>query len=322
MKLILPFLIFGTIYCRKWSHKEKREKINEVTKTELPLPDFLCEDRTTPSTFIKHGTKPNKKSIIKLGIQIDNYSGFTLKNPLFHPYKGYESITITNATKLEEVLPHRTGFIVLKNSAKFYVEGSISWEIFSGEKHTGRRMAVTFGIPYKGDCASQHRGNHYSLYIQDIKKSIKDNKWINTDMAKNDYNNYHGESSFFKSYRSLWGKGHTKLKHEWRNMQFYTESSITPYSCTPILNIKLLKNLQEYQGNEFEGLSKFCSCTGECATKEEQLKNGLPALDASTMSMETGFLIIVLSVAGGIVFFIILGLALKNLKNSRKFRGP
>ena len=149
MKLILPFLIFGTIYCRKWSHKEKREKINEVTKTELPLPDFLCEDRTTPSTFIKHGTKPNKKSIIKLGIQIDNYSGFTLKSPLFHPYKGYESITITNATKLEEVLPHRTGFIVLKNSAKFYVEGSISWEIFSGEKHTGRRMAVTFGIPYK-----------------------------------------------------------------------------------------------------------------------------------------------------------------------------
>ena len=105
-------------------------------------------------------------------------------------------------------------------------------------------------------------------------------------------------------------------------MQFYTESSITPYSCTPILNIKLLKNLQEYQGNEFEGLSKFCSCTGECATKEEQLKNGLPELDASTMSMETGFLIIVLSVAGGIVFFIILGLALKNLKNSRKFRGP
>ena len=146
MKLLLPFLIFGTINAEE-RKKAEVEKFKEVTKAELPLPDFLCKNRTTPSTFIKHGMTPNKKSIIKLGIQIDNYSGYTLKNPFFHPYYGYKAIT--NDTKLEEVLPHRTEFIVVKNSEKYYVDGSISWEIFLGKKHTKRRMVVTFGIPYR-----------------------------------------------------------------------------------------------------------------------------------------------------------------------------
>ena len=145
MKLLLPFLIFGTIYAeeRKWTEVEK---FKEVTKAELPLPDFLCKHRKTPFSYIKHGMTPDKESIIKLGIEIDNYSEFTLKNPIFHPYNGYAT-KCTNATKLEEVLPHRTEFIVLKNSD--YVYGSLSWEIFFGEKHTGQRMVVTFGIPYK-----------------------------------------------------------------------------------------------------------------------------------------------------------------------------
>ena len=147
MKLLLTFLIFGTIYAEERKRTEL-EKFKEVTKTELPLPNFLCKNRTTPSTFIKHGMTPNKKSIIKLGIQIDNYSGYTLKNPFFHPYYEYKAIAISNATKLGEVLPHRTEFIVVENSEKYYVRGSISWEIFLGEEHTGRRMVVTFNIPH------------------------------------------------------------------------------------------------------------------------------------------------------------------------------
>ena len=145
MKLLLPFLIFGTIYAKE-SNLTLGEKIKEVTKTELPLPDFLSKGGITPSAFIKKGMTPNRKTIIKLGIQIDNYSGYTLKNPIFHPYNGHAT-KCTNATTLEEVLPHRTEFIVLKNSD--YVYGSLSWEIFLGEKHTRQRMVVTFGIPYK-----------------------------------------------------------------------------------------------------------------------------------------------------------------------------
>ena len=61
-------------------------------------------------------------------------------------------------------------------------------------------------------------------------------------------------------------------------------------------------------------------------TKAEQLVSGVPdGLKTSAMSklsIETRFLIIILSVAGGIVFFIILALALKYLKKRRKFRGP
>ena len=148
MKLLFPFLIFGTIYAeeRKWTEVEK---FKEVTKAELPLPDFLCKHRKTPFSYIKHGMTPDKESIIKLGIEIDNYSEFTLKNPIFHPYEGCKAIAIDNATKLEEVIPRRTEFIIVKNSEYKYIKGSLSWEIFLGEKHTGRRMVVTFHIPYR-----------------------------------------------------------------------------------------------------------------------------------------------------------------------------
>ena len=125
MKLLLPFLIFGTIYAKGKERPmtvEEKIKLKDVTKTELPLPDFLCKHRKTPFSYIKHGMTPDKESIIKLGLEIDNYSEFTLKNPIFHPYNGYAT-KCTNATKLEEVLPHRTEFIVVKNSEKYYVDG-------------------------------------------------------------------------------------------------------------------------------------------------------------------------------------------------------
>ena len=145
MKLLLPFLIFGTI-CAK-DRKLQLKKFKEIAKIELPLPHFLCENSQTPSDYME--MTPDKESNIKLGIQIDNYSGYTLKNPIFHPYDEWKAIAIDNDTKLEEVIPRRTEFIIVKNSEHDYVTGSLSWEIFVGEKHTGRRMVVTFDIPYK-----------------------------------------------------------------------------------------------------------------------------------------------------------------------------
>ena len=147
MKLLLPFLIFGTTYAWKREDWEwNKAKIKEVTNgAELPLPNFLCETETTPSDFIGDGMTPNGQ-IIKLGIQIDNFSGYTLKNPLFHPY--YKAIAISNATKLGEVLPHRTEFIVVENYERYYVHGSISWEIFLGGKYTELKMFVKFSIPW------------------------------------------------------------------------------------------------------------------------------------------------------------------------------
>ena len=145
MKLLLPFLIFGTIYAKE--RKGTLTKFKEIAKKELPLPHFLCNNSQTPSDYME--MTPDKESNIKLGIQIDNYSGYTLKNPFFHPYYGSKAIAISNATKLGEVLPYRTDFIILKNSEKYYVRGSISWEIFLGEEHTKQRMVVTFKIPYK-----------------------------------------------------------------------------------------------------------------------------------------------------------------------------
>ena len=143
MKLLLPFLIFGTVYSEKI--KSEVEKIQEVTKNELPLPDFLCTNDQTPSAYIEDGM-PLNGHIIKLGIQIDNYSRYTLKNPIFHSLNGYTAIT--NGTISEEVLPHRTEFTVLK-SENHLVGGSISWEMFLGKKHIRKRFLVTFNIPYR-----------------------------------------------------------------------------------------------------------------------------------------------------------------------------
>ena len=191
---------------------------------------------------------------------------------------------------------------------------------------------MKFTLYFRGSCGSKYRGHEYSLSIQDISKnSIKDNKWINADDAKKDYYYFHRKSPLgvrpSQNVKSLWGEGIKKLRMTWKSKTFYTESSINPSTCTPILKIKLLKSLHEYNGDEFEGLSKFCSCINGCMTKTEQLvsggvPDGLKTSAMSKLSIETRFLIIILSVAGGIVFFIILALALKYLKKRRKFRGP
>ena len=130
---------------------------------------------------------------------------------------------------------------------------------------------MKFSLYFRGSCGSKYRGHEYSLSIQDISKnSIKDNKWINADDAKKDYYYFHRKSPLgvrpSQNVKSLWGEGIKKLRMTWKSKTFYTESSINPSTCTPILKIKLLKNLHEYNGHEFEGLSKFCSCTDECLT--------------------------------------------------------
>ena len=174
---------------------------------------------------------------------------------------------------------------------------------------------IKFALYFRRSCSSQDRGHDYTLSIQDICDTDAD--------AKEDYFWFHREEP--KRVRppcyieSKWGKGIKPLREAWQS-KFFTESSINQTSCIPVLKIKLLKNPLEYKGDEFEGLNKFCSCQNECQTKEEQKEND--ELETSTMSIETKFAIIILSVAGGIVFFIILALALMNLKNRRKFRGP
>ena len=162
-------------------------------------------------------------------------------------------------------------------------------DIIQNQSH----FLMKFAMYFSGDCDYEHRGNKFSVFIHE-----------NEDYDK-----------------ATWKEDHHLTM--WKKKKFYTESSIDRASCTPILKIKFLKNLREYRGHEFEDLSKFCSCKKECQTKKEQKEDGGPSgLKTSTMSIDKTYLIIVLSVAGGLVFFIIVGLALMNLKNRRKFRGP
>ena len=182
---------------------------------------------------------------------------------------------------------------------------------------------MKFALYFSGHCNSPTRGNHYSLKLNDM----KDDKWTHARYTKDDYKNYHRDTESSMYGESKYWFGNEKLAIRFMEGQFYTESSLSPNSptCTPILKISLLKNLDDYSDQDFEGLDKFCSCTKRCQTKKDQTENGLPTEKTPTMSksqIEKSFLIIILSVAGGIVFFIIVGLALINLKNRRKFRGP
>ena len=61
-----------------------------------------------------------------------------------------------------------------------------------------------------------------------------------------------------------------------------------------------------YTGNEFKGLSKYCACNGTCVT-----------LETSEMSIENEFMIIIGSVAGGVVFLVVMAILFMKFKKQR-----
>ena len=145
LKIILPFFTtFVTIQARM-STKEKEElsaKVTGLTNKELPYPEILCPNNR-PMKYIKDLYKGGDH--IMLGILIENYSGMTLKNPQFHPYKtGVKNTPIP----VEEVLPKRTAFFIFQHPNN-EVSGSVTWEIFQGITHYNERLIVTFKIPWK-----------------------------------------------------------------------------------------------------------------------------------------------------------------------------
>ena len=151
LTVCLSFLIFATICGKRLSQKE-REELNkkrketaiEVTKNELPVSKILCPNKSPFDYISDEEIYTDKGNQILLGIQVDNYSGMTLKNPIFTPY--YEAITTVN--KLENVGAKRSEFFVLQNPNN-YVAGSISWEIFKHQEHLAKRLIVTFNVPWK-----------------------------------------------------------------------------------------------------------------------------------------------------------------------------
>ena len=86
----------------------------------------------------------------------------------------------------------------------------------------------------------------------------------------------------------------------------------------------------EYIGKEFEGLSKHCACNTDeqkrtCQTVEQQKQAagvlaeqyGLETSETSEMSIEKGFMIIIGSVAGGVVFLVVMAILLMKFKKQR-----
>ena len=145
------------------------------------------------------------------------------------------------------------------------------------------------------------------MYLQNIEKE----NWRKNSRTRpeNDYN-YHRDNSG----PSTWGKkDHLLLE---RYGSWVLESSITNSTCTPILLIKFLGSLQNYREENFEGLSKTCVCDKTCDSNHQGSGS------VSEMSLENGFMIIVGSVIGGVVFLGIAAILFVKFQKARKFRGP
>ena len=170
---------------------------------------------------------------------------------------------------------------------------------------------------------------------------MKGGNWTKPNNARRDYSQQHDEDST----KSLWGPKHPHwVVKKWSGGQIVTESKIDQGSCTPILTIRLMKNEQllgayfkkhgdknyEYIGKEFEGLSKYCACESDeqkrtCNTVEQQKQAagvlaeqyGLETSETSEMSIEKGFMIIIGSVAGGVVFLVVMAILLMKFKKQR-----
>ena len=151
LTVILSFLILTSCQGRRQTKEEKaqaakklREDAYKVTNNDLPIPEILCPNKS-PFEYITHEEIYKSTNQILLGIQIDNYSGYTLKNPDFVPYSGS---SVTNVTNLGAVEKRRSELFILENPNN-YVSGSLSWEVFHGENHMGKRLIVTFNVPWK-----------------------------------------------------------------------------------------------------------------------------------------------------------------------------
>ena len=132
------FLIFGS--CRG---NRKALEIDEQERVEKTLNETKLEMIGTENPDELDIKRKHKYQIL-LGIQIDNYSKYNLKNPVFNPGSSY----VNNLTQFEDVESKNSKFFVLDNSAYWqrYVYGSIAWEI---EKSQNYRIVLTFNIPWK-----------------------------------------------------------------------------------------------------------------------------------------------------------------------------
>ena len=144
LTVILPFLILTSSHSRKLTKKEKADAY-KVTNLDLPIPKILCPNKSAYEYITDEAIYKDKSRQILLGIQIDNYSAYTLKNPVFIPYKGY---SVTTVNGLGAIRKRRTEFFILENPNND-MSGSLSWEVFLGMTHKGKRLIMTFNVPYR-----------------------------------------------------------------------------------------------------------------------------------------------------------------------------
>lgn len=114
---------------------------------------------------------------VVLGIMLENYSKFNLKNPTFHRDDYWCGYT----RRINPIRQVDSGsgklFVVDNDASKGAICGSVSWQLNDGYKDLNVRLVLTFDVPWKGSCTSKSRGNQYTIVFDHLEKHHQNESW-------------------------------------------------------------------------------------------------------------------------------------------------
>ena len=122
------------------------QRMEEKNENELQWPKPPLYDGNMPYSFLNQKRVEEWEQIV-LGIMLENYSKFNLKNPTFyHNWCG----STRDINPIRELDSGSGEMFVVDNSAsKGDICGSVSWQLYDGYKELNIRLVLTFDVPWK-----------------------------------------------------------------------------------------------------------------------------------------------------------------------------
>lgn len=231
--------------------KNLQKYINSIvssTQTQLKPPAILWPN-TTSKEFIQDEYMDKARQVIA-GIEVENYSKFRLVDPLSeHNY--------CRQTKekciLESVAPGTFGMYMVDNqkSMDSSVCGTVSWQInhengkpvVNEDNKKGRRLVVTYNVPFKGSCGPNGRHNSFSVAVREVIVNSTGH-WQRPQKSKHFYSLYHKDTRDSE----FTNQGHDHILGLFDKEWFLIRGSMER-GCVPLLTI------QFFAGPKFPGMT-------------------------------------------------------------------
>ena len=209
--------------------------------------------------------RKNKWAQILLGIRLENFSKFDLKNPKF-----YDDCSPTQKIREVSYLPSGNAdmFIFDNKAAKTDICGSVSWQLYDRYKELNIRLVLTFNVPWKwvifyfeswpvkfyrnlknfksrnlfrGSCDSGFRGNEYTIRFDDLSRHTKNEAW---------YKNYYKMFGRNRLSTACWAPVGQELVVKFNDDRIHTNNAGRAYAtvhmdstCAPMIKVWFFSDL-------------------------------------------------------------------------------